>query len=174
MQSPLLYTTISAYYFTAYKGPSCKASGLNNPYCLYYTKYLSKESSLIYRELIGSTKYIYCTILHKDYDPVPDSVIELVNILLTTTTAYDLLYRDNDSTKAIALKEELVILQNDFTKRTEVIVYLAYKAEPKTPIEVGLALLVSSYRIEALLGELLNITCTIVSSLFPVSLLVQG
>ena len=174
MQSPLLYTTISAYYFTAYKGPSCKASGLNNPYCLHYIKYLSKELSLVYRELVGSTKCIYYTILYKDYNPVLDSIIELVNALLTTTTTYDLLYRDDDSTETAALKEELVILQNDFTKRAKVTVYLAHKAESKTPIEISLALLISSYCIKALLGKLLDITYTTVSSLFPVSLLVQG
>ena len=73
-------------------------------------KYLSKEPSFVYRELVGSTKYTYYTILYKDYNPVPASIIELVNTLLATTTTYDLLYRDNDSTKAVASKEELVIL----------------------------------------------------------------
>ena len=71
---------------------------------------MSEEPSLVYRELVDSTKCMYCTILHKDYDPVLDSVIELVNALLTTTAAYDLLYRDNDSAEAVASKEELVVL----------------------------------------------------------------
>jgi len=146
------------------------APGLTVPCCLRCAKRLGQESDLVCEELLGSTKCSRYTSIHKDCDPVPESVVELANALLSAAATHHATYSGDKSAEAEASQEELVALQTYFTKRAEVAVRLERRKEPKTMIEVGLALLESNRRIEALLGDLVALGRAEVS-LFAVSLL---
>jgi hypothetical protein len=118
---------------------------------------------------VGSNKCTRCSALHKACDAVPDAVTPAARQLLAAAAAYVEQYdEDDESDEAVAALAALVEMQHDFTRRAEAAVRLRRRfgmnRRPTSTMEVGLAILESNHRIEALLGELVALARVSVSS----------
>jgi hypothetical protein len=119
---------------------------------------------------VGSNKCTRCSALHKACDAIPDAVTPDARRLLAAAAAYvENFVNDDESDEAVAALAALVKMQHDFTRRAEAAMRLRRRfgmnRRPTSTVGVGLAILESNQRIEALLSELVALARASVS--FP-------
>ena len=136
--------------------------------CLRCAKHISTDPAHVCEMPVGSNKCTRCSALHKACDAVPDSVAPAARQLLAAAAVYVEQYDEDDkSDEAVAALAALVEKQHDFTRRAEAAVRLRRRfgmnRRPTSTMEVGLAILESSHRIEGLLGELIALARASVS-----------
>lgn len=141
---------------------------------LQCAKHISTDPAHVCVMPVGSNKCTRCSALHKACDAVPDSVTPAARQLLAAAAVYVEQYdEDDESDEAVAALAALVEKQHDFTRRAEAAVRLRRRfgmnRRPTSTMEVGLAILESNQRIEALLGELVALFRASVSLLFHFS-----
>jgi hypothetical protein len=125
--------------------------------CLRCAKHISTDPAHVCVMPVRSNKCTRCSALHKAYDAIPDAVTPYARRLLAAAADYVAKYDEDDgSDESVAALAALVEMQNDFTRRAEAAVRLRRRfglnRRPTSTMEVALAVLESSQRIEALLS----------------------